>query len=321
MENDFSKLNDAHTNNSKSSAKIRLNDIPKGGFFSFNGICTLKRYWLHFIVSNLIFTIDLVYSFLYKYTSYGSDFIATIICFSLGIIWQLHMMCLAVQRMRSVAVNPWKVLIPFYGPIVVRFFPAKEDQSNNKYLNYKIPGAAWLRIIFILLTIAYSGFSTFYASLLDSIKGLSLQTYEKKIFTDDFVECIESRTENNTVYYFNVYGSENNMDIIDTAFFCEKETFENLKNMYLELKESNPKDYLSEFCDFIYSAAYDDPEIDFYNNDWELLASFASEDTLTVDDFNEYNPDIVRFWYDLQDLDDYNDPAKWWNLKDTELVE
>ena len=55
--------------------------------------------------------------------------------------------------------------------------------------------------------------------------------------------------------------------------------------------------------------------------DTELLASFASEDTLTVDDFNEYNPDIVRFWYDLQDLDDYNDPAEWWNLKDTELVE
>lgn len=32
MENDFSKLNDEHTNNSKSSAKIRLNDIPKGDF-------------------------------------------------------------------------------------------------------------------------------------------------------------------------------------------------------------------------------------------------------------------------------------------------
>lgn len=154
------------------SREQTIDKISQGGFFSFDGICTLKKYWLHFLISLLIVVLDYGYSYLYEYTPYGLDLAETIICLIVLVGWNIHMMCLEVQRMRSVGVNPWKVLIPFYGPITVRFIPTKKDQTNNKFLNYQIPGAKWLRVILMIFTIASSGggkFQRFYTRCTERI--------------------------------------------------------------------------------------------------------------------------------------------------------
>ena len=140
------------------SREQTIDKISQGGFFSFDGICTLKKYWLHVLISLLIFVLVVVlddgYSDLSKYTPYGLDLAEKIVCLIVLMGWNIHMKCLAVQRMRSVGVNPWKVLIPFYGPITVCFIPTKKDQTNNKFLNYQIPGEKWLRVILMIFAIA-----------------------------------------------------------------------------------------------------------------------------------------------------------------------
>lgn len=165
------------------SREQTIDKISQGGFFSFDGICTLKKYWIHFLISLLIVVLDYGYSYLYKYTPYGLDLAETIVCLIVLVVWNIHMMCLAVQRMRSVGVNPWKVLIPFYGPITVRFIPTKKDQTNNKFLNYQIPGAKWLRVILMTFAIASSGVSNFNDSIQDALGGLSKSSSEKVLFT------------------------------------------------------------------------------------------------------------------------------------------
>lgn len=171
------------------SREQTIDKISQGGFFSFDGICTLKKYWLHFLILLLIVVLDYGYSYLYKYTPYGLDLAETIICLIVLVGWNIHMMCLEVQRMRSVGVNPWKVLIPFYGPITVRFIPTKKDQTNNKFLNYQIPGAKWLRVILMIFTIASSGGANFNDSIQDALNGLSKSSSEKIMFTNNDVTC------------------------------------------------------------------------------------------------------------------------------------
>ena len=230
ISNDVQEILD-NTQNAE-TAKISIDDVTQGGFFSFDGICTLKKYWLHFLISLLIVVLDYGYSYLYKYTPYGLDLAETIICLIVLVGWNIHMMCLEVQRMRSVGVNPWKVLIPFYGPITVYFIPTKKDQTNNKFLNYQIPGAKWLRVILMTFAITSSGGSYFNDSIQDALNGLSKSSSEKIMFTNNDVTCKKYNTEDGIVYYFNVYRYEDS--IIDTIVFQEKETFNYLKNKYFE---------------------------------------------------------------------------------------
>lgn len=286
-------------NNSQNAetAKISIDDVTQGNFFSFDGICTLRKYWFHFFISVLIVALDYGYSYLYKHTPYGLDLAETIICLIVLVGWNIHMICLAVQRMRSVGVNPWKVLIPIYGPVTVRFIPANKDQTGNKYLNYHIPGEKWLRVILIIFAIASSGASNFNHSKQNALKGLSENNSEKVVFSDEAVTCKRYKTEDGIVYYFNVYRYKNT--VIDTVVFYKKETFNYLKNKYLEFNKSNSEEYLNEYCNFLFDTSSDYPYIELYDDKGTSIISFEPEEyeSVTGDVIDEYGAETIRFWY------------------------
>ena len=290
----FSKENDS------SRIKLSVDDVPQGGFFSLNGICTLRRYWFHFLISILVIVFDYLYSYLYKYTPYALDLVETIICIAFLIIWNFHLLALSIQRMRSVGVNPWKIFIPIYGPISVKFIPAIKDQSNNKYLNYQIPGEKWLRVILIILAFFSSGAENYNDSLQKAIKGISETTSEKIVFENDDITCKKYKTEDGTFYYYNIYRYDG--VIIDTVVFSEKETLKVLKKKYQEIKKENAEDYLDVYCvycDFIYDTALFYPDTELYDEDGESIVSFNSDEyeSVTADVIEEYNAKIIRFWY------------------------
>lgn len=287
----FSKENDS------SRIKLSVDDLPQGGFFSLNGICTLRRYWFNLLIFLLVIVFDYLYSYLYKYTPYALDLVETIICITFLIIWNFHLLALSIQRMRSVGKNPWKIFIPIYGRITVDFIPSIKDQSNNKYLNYQIPGEKWLRVILIILAFFSSGAENYNDSLQKAIKGISETTSEKNVFENDDITCKKYKTEDGTFYYYNIYRYDG--VIIDTVVFSEKETLKVLKKKYQEIKKENTDDYLDVYCDFIYDTSLYYPDIELYDEDGETIVSFNSDEytSVTADVIEEYNPEIIRFWY------------------------
>lgn len=287
----FSKENDS------SRIKLSVDDLPQGGFFSLNGICTLRRYWFNLLIFLFVIVFDYLYSYLYKYTPYALDLVETIICITFLIIWNFHLLALSIQRMRSVGKNPWKIFIPIYGRITVDFIPSIKDQSNNKYLNYQIPGEKWLRVILIILAFFSSGAENYNDSLQKAIKGISETTSEKNVFENDDITCKKYKTEDGTFYYYNIYRYDG--VIIDTVVFSEKETLKVLKKKYQEIKKENTDDYLDVYCDFIYDTSLYYPDIELYDEDGETIVSFNSDEytSVTADVIEEYNPEIIRFWY------------------------
>ena len=277
---------------------IDIDDVPQGGFLSFNGICTLRRYWFHLFILVLVIAFNYLYSYLYKFTPYALDLTETIICMAFFIVWNIHMLCLSIQRMRSVGKNPWKILIPIYGPITVKFIPSNKDQSNNKYLDYEIPGVKWLRIILLILAIFSSGLSSFRDSITDAIKGVS-ETISKQetVFENEDIKCKKYKTEEGTFFYYNIYRYDG--VIIDTVVFSEKETLNLLKKKYQEIKKEEPEDYLDIYCNFIYENSSSNPYTDLYDEDGENIASFNSDEyeSITAEVIEQYNAKMIRFWY------------------------
>jgi len=160
MDNEFTRNNSSQSENNSGENKDGLERseskifAEQGHFFSFEGVCSLKKFWIHFLIFIFFVVIDCCYSYIYAYTPFWGDLIEKIVYMFIFVVWIVHMLCLGVQRFRSVGQNPWKILIPVYGALVIEFVPELKDHTNNKYLYYEIPGEKWLRIIFVL----YAGY-------------------------------------------------------------------------------------------------------------------------------------------------------------------
>ena len=136
--------------------KNEKNSISKRGFFSLNGVCTQKRLWMNFLVFILVYAIYIFYSQFLHFDIYLQSFLDLFVLFFFGIffwLWNFHLSCLLIQRMREVGYNPWILLIPIIGDVIELFLFTEttyKNQINNKYLN-KIINFEWLfRILLII---------------------------------------------------------------------------------------------------------------------------------------------------------------------------
>lgn len=296
MEDDINKFfenNEAKEKNFQSN-----NSTFTKNFFSFNGICNLEKYWTHFLISVAIVLVDYGYSFLYKYTPHWLDLIETIICLLCLFVWNIHLICLGVQRFRDTGRNPWKILIPIYGSIIVKFFPSCKNQSNNKYITYSIPAEKWLRILLIIWAFFATGPSTFGDSIQTAITGISRANSGRVVFSNDDITCKKYHTDEGINYYFNIYRYDGY--VINTIVFSKEKTLKYLKKQYNEIKKKESDNYLDDFCDFIKELYYDNPAIEFYNDEGESIIFLRPEDYINKSDelIEEYEPSIIRFWYE-----------------------
>ena len=129
-------------------------NIKTGGFFSLEGTCTLKLFWINLLLLPLIgFTRYFLEKYLYATRNYGFILVEYIVLAVVIIIWDIHLSCLAVQRYRGLGNNPWFFFIPIWGLIGPLFIPSQENQSNNKYIDYKIKYKAFYYFLIIFLAI------------------------------------------------------------------------------------------------------------------------------------------------------------------------
>lgn len=279
------------------SNKIEQDDIKQGGFYSLEGICSLRRYWIHFLISILIVAIDYAYAeFLCKYSSYVLDLIESILCCIILLGWNIHLICLCVQRFRSIGINPWCAIIPIFGSIIAKIIPSRKNKSNNKYLTYEIPFERLFKTLILAIGIAYSGIPNGDA-IIRSIDEISKSDSGHVLFQNDSVICTEYNTKDGKKYIFNIFRY--NDLIIDTLVFYKPETLEYLKNRYKKLKESNSEKYLDDFSEVIFDLAKDYPYIELCDSEGETIKCFTSEkyENVTSEIVEEYGAKRIRYWY------------------------
>ena len=76
-------------------------DVNEGSFFSFKGICSVKKYWLHFLISLAVVLLDYGYYFFIKNPPHWLDVVETVVSIVFLIVWNIHLICLGVQRFRA----------------------------------------------------------------------------------------------------------------------------------------------------------------------------------------------------------------------------
>lgn len=121
----------------------------KGAFFSPDGICTLRRYWLSLLFVNypikLLFAFIQVPTYIFEVMNYDiTALYGWVMNFWIIIIQGLiiyYFSLLDIKRFRSIKLNPWLVLIPFFNFFVSHFIPLNKniyrcDNLNNK-INHK----------------------------------------------------------------------------------------------------------------------------------------------------------------------------------------
>ena len=137
------------TNNENESEPIKPR-MQK--FFSFEGTCSLKIFWLN-VIPFILLSFLRVRSANYIYST-GNPILYILLSLIL-IVWQIHLFCLAVQRYRDIGNNPWILFIPIWGIIGPLFIPSMKDQSQNKYINYKIKYKGLFIALFVVFELVH----------------------------------------------------------------------------------------------------------------------------------------------------------------------
>lgn len=238
-------------------------NLPKGRFFSFYGICSLRKYWLHYLLTffSLFITYLLVLflvkilisinclSFALKWTINGIFFLITI-------IFNFHIFCLGVQRFRSIGKNPWLFLIPIYGSVIVKIIPTKKDQSNNKYLCSKISLKKLYLLLSILITIC-----NFFIGRVLPFKFLELAKTAKEIKQKTILSETKLHDSSDTYvfvekkwfhYYLHIYDED--VTSIYTIIFKKKKTLDfltTLKEKFENASKAKGSENNDEYEDFM----------------------------------------------------------------------
>lgn len=238
-------------------------NLPKGRFFSFYGICSLRKYWIHYLLTffSLFITYLLVLflvkilisinclSFALKWTINGIFFLITI-------IFNFHIFCLGVQRFRSIGKNPWLFLIPIYGSVIVKIIPTKKDQSNNKYLCSKISLKKLYLLLSILITIC-----NFFIGRVLPFKFLELAKTAKEIKQKTILSETKLHDSSDTYvfvekkwfhYYLHIYDED--VTSIYTIIFKKKKTLDfltTLKEKFENASKAKGSENNDEYEDFM----------------------------------------------------------------------
>lgn len=282
-------------------SQTTLENIKNGRFFSFEGICSLEKYWIHFLISWAIVLLAYGYSFLYEYTPHWLNLIETIVCVIALVVCNIHLICLGVQRFRATGRNPWKMLIPIYSSIIIMLFPSCKDQSKNKYLDYTIPAEKWLRVFPIIFAIVFTNPISFSSAIHTELTGISKDNSGRVVFSTDDIICRKYHTNEGINYYFNIYRY--NGSIIDTLVFSNTKTLKFLKKQYKELKKNDSEKYVDAFIDKIKDLYSCSPSIELYDAEGESIILLEPDEYIgRIDEIIEkYNPKIIRFWYEAFD--------------------
>ena len=72
-----------------------------------------------------------------------------------------------------------------------------------------------------------------------------------------------------------------------------------MKKQYKKLKNTSSENYLDDFCDQIKNLYYDNPSIEFYDDEGESIIYLEPEEYINKSDeiIEEYKPTIIQFWY------------------------
>ncbi|MBR4323668.1 DUF805 domain-containing protein [Treponema sp.] len=275
-------------------------DVNEGSFFSFKGICSVKKYWLHFLISLAVVLLDYGYYFFIKNPPHWLDVVETVVYIVFLIVWNIHLICLGVQRFRATGHNPWTMLIPIYSSIIIKFLPSCKDQSKNKYLNYTIPAEKLLRVLLIIISIIPNS-----ASIRETTQTIHTDISKirsgRVVFSTDEINCKQYYTDDGNYYYFDIYRYDGN--IIDTLVFSKPKTLRFLKKQYIELKQNNPENYMDAFINKIKDLYYDRPALELYDANGESIIHLEPYEYVGAIDeiIDEYNPKIIRLWYEAFD--------------------
>jgi hypothetical protein len=148
----------------------KLAKTYKGDAFSTEGICTLGRFWKTYIVCYCVIQVlgflegialsSLENLDIIEIITNGKILTLTIYFWSIIIYFfiTLYIGFLKIKRFRSVDLNPWLVLVPFFSRIVVSFLPCKKNFQNNKYFKGKIKYKPLLVSIMVIIQFAFALF-------------------------------------------------------------------------------------------------------------------------------------------------------------------
>lgn len=235
-------------------------NLPKGRFFSFYGICSLRKYWIHYLLTFFsLFITYLLVLFLVKILisinclSFALQWTINGIFFLITIIFNFHIFCLGVQRFRSIGKNPWLFLIPIYGSVIVKIIPTKKDQSNNKYLCSKTS----LKKLFLLLSILIAICNSFIGRVLQ-IEFLELAKTAKEIKQKTILSETKLHDSSDKYifvekkwFHYYLYIYDEDVTCICTIIFKKKETLDFLKNLKEKFENASKEKYYEDNGDFM----------------------------------------------------------------------
>ena len=323
------------------SREHTIDKISQGGFFSFYGICSLRKYWIHYLLTffSLFITYFLVLflvkklisinclSFALKWTINGIFFLITI-------IFNFHIFCLGVQRFRSIGKNPWLFLIPIYGSVIVKIIPTKKDQSNNKYLCSKISLKKLYLLLSILITIC-----NFFIGRVLPFKFLELAKTAKEIKQKTILSETKLHDSSDTYvfvekkwfhYYLHIYDED--VTSIYTIIFKKKKTLdflttlkEKLENASKEKGSENNDEYedfmnridsmsdyyyVKDFISFVGESLSDNIYIELFGPEGWTVRTFGPDQALVLlsdeqalnEKMEEYEVSKIRYY--LFDFDE-----------------
>ncbi|MBQ0050463.1 MAG: hypothetical protein KBT11_00190 [Treponema sp.] len=274
----------------------------KRGFFSLDGTCSRRLFGLTFLVSIALRIAD--YIWVNSLTSNTIDIIRIVMMSIIMGIWQYHFNCLLVQRFRSADVHPWLVFVPVFNFLVAFIKPSSADMTTNAYVNREIPHRKLFRSLIVLLAFlvpVYSVLGLVYSPI--SQTSYTDQSVEY-VIEENNVECKKGSDQVGDKYYLNVYDYDEKTII--TCVFREKKTLNSFKKLIKKMKKQyGEEEFSKKLEDYIMENSTSNPAIDFYNSDWEVIASFSSKQygTVILEKIDELNPAMIRLnYYDFDEI-------------------
>lgn len=276
--------------------------VRPGSFFSFEGTCTIKRYWKNKLITYLVLIgLFAVYTLLSDYLSYEVN-VAFIIFLSILTMFALiHLLCIRVQRLRAAAYNPWTIFIPIFNGIVSGFFSSKL-YAENKFITYTIPCKKLFMVLQMIWLLGTTG-SEYYKSY-ESIANdkPEFESISKTLFEDDACSIIKMNSESGKSYYVNIFTDDS--IVFDTVIFREAQTLKFFKKMRKTFEKKYGSEYGEKLHEFINYLTPYSPSIVLYDEDYDVIETFLPEEwsmkTLT-DCIEDYNPAAVRVCHNCFD--------------------
>ena len=299
-------MDDTNNSSQNTETNITPNNIQlKKLFFPFKGTCSLKKYWIHYIVSFLLsFIINIFSIFIMRKLIVLESLTLTVKWLINGInIFLLffvyfHLFSLGIQRFRSIGKNPWLFLIPIYGFIIAKIIPEKNEQKKQ-YSNL-IPLKKILLLLSIMLTISNTIMvrfiqTEFIVKLISTIHEARYQIIfpETKLYdSDDKYVMVEKKW---FYYYLHIY--DENCNSVSTLIFKKPETLEFLKSLK-EKYQSIYDDYNIDKSDLesMVKSGYLDSWLNYYYiNDFTSFLADSIHDNLYIELYGPNNWTVRTF--------------------------